>query len=98
MQNGYIGRKNGSIGRELLNAYLFYSLAEVRAKCEEWRMDYNTERPHKSLGYMPPLMYAQTNMNKGALSTPANENHPKFQVQRVVDKALFENDIYLSKL
>lgn len=98
MQNGYIERKNGSIRRELLNAYLFYSLAEVRAKCEEWRMDYNTERPHKSLGYLPPLMYAQTNMNKGALSTPANGNHPKFQVQRVVDKALLENDLYLSKL
>jgi len=98
MQNGYIERKNGSIRRELLNAYLFYSLAEVRAKCEEWRLDYNTERPHKSLGYMPPLKYAQMIMNKGALSTPASGNHQKFQVQRVVDKALLENDLYLSKL
>lgn len=46
MQKAYIERKNGSIRRELLNAYLFNSLTEVRALSEEWRVDYNTERPH----------------------------------------------------
>lgn len=59
MQNAYIERKNGSIRRELLNAYLFYSLAEVRAMSEEWRIDYNEQRPHKSLGYLSPLNYAR---------------------------------------
>lgn len=54
MQNGFIERKNGSLRRELLNAYLFYSLIEVRQMSEEWRVDYNTERPHKSLGYLSP--------------------------------------------
>ena len=44
-QNAYIERKNGSIRRELLNAYLFNSLSEVRTMSEEWRIDYNTERP-----------------------------------------------------
>jgi putative transposase len=59
MQNAYIERKNGSIRRELLNAYLFYSLSEVRAMAEEWRLDYNHERPHKSLGYLSPIKYAE---------------------------------------
>lgn len=54
MQNSYIVRKNGSIRRELLNAYLFNSLAEVRILREEWRMDYNSHRPHKLLGYLSP--------------------------------------------
>jgi len=58
-QNAYIERKNGSIRRELLNAYLFNSLAEVRCLSEEWRIDYNTERPHKSLGYLSPLTFAE---------------------------------------
>lgn len=59
MQNAYIERKSGSIRRELLNTYLFHSLAEVRAMTEEWRHDYNHERPHKSLGYMSPARYAE---------------------------------------
>lgn len=74
MQNAYIERKNGSMRRELLNAYLFNSLAEVRVLSEEWREDYNTERPHKSLGYLSPLVYAQMKKGQSALSTPAGRN------------------------
>jgi putative transposase len=59
MQNAFIERKNGSLRRELLNAWLFTSLSEVREHCEAWRQDYNTERPHKSLGYLSPEMFAE---------------------------------------
>jgi len=95
MQNAFIERKNGSIRRELLNAYLFYSLAEVRARSEEWRLDYNTERPHKSLGYLSPLKYAELNKNQIALSTPASRNPSKIEAQRVVDKAVNEKNTNL---
>lgn len=88
MQNAYIERKNGSIRRELLNAYLFYRLAEVRALSEDWRIDYNTERPHKSLGYLSPLKYAELKKREAALSTPASENPLKIEVKPVVDKAV----------
>ena len=88
MQNAYIERKNGSMRRELLNAYLFHSLAEVRAMSEVWRMDYNTERPHKSLGYLPPLKYAVAQNQPSALSTPASENPLKIEAKPVVDKAV----------
>jgi putative transposase len=57
MQNGYVERCNGNIRRELLNAYVFRTLSEVREKAEEWRMDYNCSRPHQSLGYVPPAEY-----------------------------------------
>lgn len=87
MQNGYIERKNGSIRRELLNAYLFTSLAEVRILSEEWRLDYNTEPPHKSLGYLSPLQYAAIKSDP-ALSTPASGNHLKIEAQPVLDKAV----------
>jgi putative transposase len=59
MQNAYIERKNGSIRRELLNTYTFSSLQEVRELTEDWRCDYNHERPHKSLGYLSPIKYAE---------------------------------------
>lgn len=97
MQNAYIERKNGSIRRELLNAYLFYNLAEVREMSEEWRIDYNSERPHKSLGYLSPLKYAEQKVSNAALSTPASENHSNIEAKPVVDKAvkpkttIFEN-------
>lgn len=55
MQNGFIERCNGSIRKELLNAYVFHSLDEVRFMTEQWRVDYNTLRPHKSLGYGSPI-------------------------------------------
>jgi putative transposase len=57
MQNGYVERCNGNIRRELLNAYVFSSLTEVREKAEAWRMDYNCSRPHQSLGFVPPAEY-----------------------------------------
>jgi putative transposase len=54
-QNGYVERCNGSVRRELLDANVFYSLNEVRTKMEEWMIDYNYERPHKSLNYQTPM-------------------------------------------
>jgi putative transposase len=54
MQNGYIERFNGSIRRDLLNAYVFRSLQEVRTLAEEFILDYNFNRPHKALGYKTP--------------------------------------------
>lgn len=55
MQNGYVERCNGSVRKELLNANVFYTLAEVREKIEEWMEDYNHHRPHESLGYRAPV-------------------------------------------
>jgi putative transposase len=89
MQNAYVERKNGSIRRELLNVYLFYSLNEVRVMCEEWRQDYNTERPHKSLGYLSPLRYASKWTKEQQLyPQTANGNPPNIEESRLVDKAV----------
>jgi putative transposase len=89
MQNAFIERKNGSIRRELLNAYLFYSLNEVRIMCEQWRADYNEERPHKSLGYLSPLLYASRwQQDQQLYPQTANENYLKIEESRLVDKAV----------
>ncbi|MCH8116421.1 MAG: transposase, partial [Chloroflexi bacterium] len=39
---------------ELLNGEIFYSLKEVQILTARWRREYNTIRPHCSLGYRPP--------------------------------------------
>ena len=57
VQNAFIERNNGSLRKELLDAYLFYSLREVRQMAEEWRQDYNCERPHEALGFVPPVEF-----------------------------------------
>lgn len=54
-QNAFIERFNGSMRRELLNAYVFRTIYEVREKTYEWMRDYNLNRPHKSLNYKTPL-------------------------------------------
>jgi putative transposase len=58
-QNALIESFNGRLRDELLNETLFASLAHARAALAEWQLDYNTVRPHSSLGNLPPAAYAQ---------------------------------------
>jgi putative transposase len=56
-QNAYIERFNRSYRTEVLNAHLFESIAELRALTDTWLRIYNGERPHDSLGRVPPLTF-----------------------------------------
>jgi putative transposase len=56
-QNAYIERFNRSYRTEVLNAHLFESIAELRALTDTWLRIYNRERPHDSLGRVPPLTF-----------------------------------------
>ena len=62
-ENAFVERFNGSFRRELLNAYVFRNLKEVRILAEEWMIDYNTQRPHKALNYLTPMEYENLVMN-----------------------------------
>ena len=53
-ENGYNESFNGKLRDELLNGEIFYSLKEAQILTERWRREYNTIRPHSSLGYRPP--------------------------------------------
>ena len=60
MQNGYIESFNGRMRDELLNESLFVDLDQARQLINAWVADYNTARPHSSLGYRTPAAYAGT--------------------------------------
>jgi len=53
-ENGYIESFNGKLRNELLNREIFDTLYESQVLIERWRIEYNTIRPHSSLGYRPP--------------------------------------------
>lgn len=65
-QNAYVESFNGRLRDECLNANWFTSLTDARRKIESWRQDYNQQRPHSSLNYLPPAEFARTTAEKSA--------------------------------
>lgn len=57
-QNAYIERFNRTYRTEVLDCYVFDTLDEVRRMTREWMHRYNHERPHESLGKIPPIRFA----------------------------------------
>lgn len=61
--NAFIESFNGTFRDECLNAHWFLSLLDAKEKIESWREEYNTFRPHSSLGDLTPLEFAENNAN-----------------------------------
>jgi len=57
--NAYIESFNARFRLECLNEHWFLSLEDAREKIENWRQDYNENRPHSSLGNISPAEYAE---------------------------------------
>ena len=56
-QNAFAERFNRTFRHEVLDAHLFASMREVEQICDQWRTEYNEERPHESLNNLPPSVY-----------------------------------------
>lgn len=69
MQNGYVERFNRTFREDILDAYLFSSLKEVRVLSQEWMKDYNGFHPHKSLNGYSPIGYRHA-VESGKLPPP----------------------------
>lgn len=57
-QTGFVESFNGRMRDELLNETLFFTVRQARSILARWLDDYNTERPHSSLGYATPAPFA----------------------------------------
>jgi len=78
--NAFIESFNGSFRDECLNLHWFLSLNDAREKIEDWRKEYNTFRPHSSLGNLTPREFVERsasaggNHNRVFLSATGTEN------------------------
>ena len=84
-ENGYIESFNGKLRDELLNREVFDTLWEAQVLVERWRWEYNTVRPHSSLGYRPPAPETIEPLSLGSGATPL---HPVISVEQPESLAL----------
>jgi transposase InsO family protein len=62
-ENGYLESFNGKLRDECLNREIFSNGQEARTVVEQWRKEYNEQRPHSALGYVPPAQFARRAWN-----------------------------------
>lgn len=70
VENAYIESFNGRFRDECLNENWFLTLEHARGIIERWRIDYNSERPHSSLGYLTPEEFIRQESEKISTGMP----------------------------
>ena len=58
---------NGRLRDEFLNGQLFDTLLEARILLEDWRVDYDMNRPHSAHGGLSPIEFVQVWLNQQQL-------------------------------
>ncbi len=58
-QNGYIESFHARFREECLKREQLWTLTEARVVIGDWRWKYNNIRPHRALGYISPIKFAQ---------------------------------------
>jgi len=69
VENAFIESFNVSLRKECLNAHWFETLEEAKIKIEQWRREYNDDRPHSSLGNLTPGEFARNLEPQGTSKT-----------------------------
>lgn len=59
-QNGANESFNGKLRDECLGMHWFQNRVEAKVVIEDWRREYNADRPHSSLGYLTPTEFARS--------------------------------------
>ena len=65
-QNAWIESFNGRMRDEHLNGQQFDSLLEAKVLTEDWRIDYNSNRPHSAHGWLTPVQFVEEWLNRQA--------------------------------
>jgi putative transposase len=78
-ENGYAESFHSRVRDELLNSELFTCLAEAKMLSTQWRLEYNHRRPHSSLGYVAPAVFAASRAGAAVGATPLPAPRPTKQ-------------------
>jgi putative transposase len=85
-QNAYIERFNRLYREDVLDAYVFSRIKQIRIVSEKWMDDYNGNHPHKSLGKISPsqfkYLYDQENNSSESVKAKMNDS---FQSSALTD-------------
>jgi len=65
-QNAWIESFNGRMRDEHLNAQRFDTLLEAQVLTEDWRIDYNMNRPHSAHGWLSPVQFVEAWLHRQA--------------------------------
>jgi putative transposase len=61
LENGFIERFNRSYREDVLDAYLFATIDELRDLTWDFLQDYNQYHPHQSLNKISPIAFLKLN-------------------------------------
>ncbi len=75
-QNGFVESFHGRFRDECLNREQLWTLTEARVVIEDYRNQYNQQRPHSKLGYQSPARYAASLSPSLAPVRPAEPGLP----------------------
>jgi putative transposase len=87
IQNAHIESFNARLREECLNEHVFVSLDDARSKIEKWRIQYNQERPHSSLGNLTPEEFAAQAVDPGSSALARTARPAQRQLATVVQCA-----------
>ena len=73
--NGHVESFHGRLRDECLNASWFRTLNDVRRTLDNWRQEYNCERPHSSLAYRTPAEFSRA-LGYGDVESKQRFPHP----------------------
>jgi transposase InsO family protein len=84
-QNGYMESFNARLREECLNREQLWTLTEARVVLEDWRWKYNHVRPHRSLGYITPLEFAQQEAEQSVSDPCCDSSRPTASLRPSMD-------------
>ena len=74
VQNAFIESFIGKFRDECLNEHWFTNIVDARQKIETWRRDYNSARPHSSLGYLAPIEFLKKHYEQNKFTQTVDQS------------------------